>query len=99
MSTDDKKYVHLKVVDQVIFSIILISNKNGDVEFKVNITKSFGSVFSAFAKKRGVEEDTLRFHFNGERLNKNTIIAEVKNFQKKKKIKNFKSQQWRMEIK
>ncbi|CAF3167832.1 unnamed protein product [Rotaria socialis] len=61
MATDNKteEYIKLRVVGQ----------DNSEVHFKVKMTTSLGKLKKSYAERQGVSAATLRFLFDGKRIN------------------------------
>lgn len=59
------------------FEISVKSQDGNEIRFKIRPTSRFGKVVDAYCKRSGVERDTVRFLFDGQRLEEDKTIGEI----------------------
>jgi hypothetical protein len=73
----DVAQINLKVKGPVINSFPLIKKDLDEVQFKIKTTMPMSKLFQAYHKKKGVQDGTFKFYFDGNPLNATQIVGEV----------------------
>ena len=59
-------------------TLIVKSQDGAEMQFKVKPTTKFGKMIAAYCSRKGLDEKTVRFVFDGQRLSEQSTPAEVR---------------------